>query len=303
GRKKSGKGKGKMKEVAEQQPLNLFTDLLGGGGAGNNFASPINGHHFASPINGASRSHFASPFNGASGYQFTSPASGYQFASPINGASEQYSSQLQQILNGTAAPYNSFTALLAAAATQDEDHHTHTDFSADVENHALEIDRLITSHRENLRYALAGTRGGAAEEGAAVKKLKVKELELDAKVKQVADLEKTAEHYQAESDQLRETVWALKEEIRSLRSCLRDVIAARRYAETAEEDAQSSCVDPSRVAPVTLDCKTCRRRPATVMVWPCRHISVCTVCDTATRSCPSCRKLKTTSIEVRLPKT
>ncbi|KAI3470995.1 hypothetical protein Pfo_027658 [Paulownia fortunei] len=210
---------------------------------------------------------------------------------PLNGCH----SQVQQILN-TAAPFKSFTTLLAAAAEEDD----HRTLSTDVKNQREQIDQIITFHCDSLRRILALTLHGVAEERAA-KKLRGKEMELQAKLTQNMELENRVEHYKEEAERLQGRVRYLEQAAESLRLGLRDAIAARRYAEKVEEDAESSFVDPGRVGPVRLDCKACERRLATVMVWPCRHICVCTDCDAVTKACPVCRSLKTTSVEVCLP--
>lgn len=160
---------------------------------------------------------------------------------------------------------------------------------------------------ENLRQALKGVLGKhhrtlhqAAEEKAA-KKLKERELELQGKLAQNAELQRMVEHYKAEAERLLIRVRHLERAKMSLRERLQEANAARRYAETAQEEAESSFEDPDRVEPVRLDCKVCRRQLATVMMWPCRHVCVCTQCEAATKYCPVCHLFKTTSVEVYLP--
>lgn len=123
----------------------------------------------------------------------------------------------------------------------------------------------------------------AAEERAA-KRLRASE-------EQKAELERLVELYKGEAERLLTRVRHLEDAASE----------GRRYAEAEEEEAESSFEDPDRVGPVRLDCKVCERELATVMVWPCRHVCVCARCDAATKCCPVCRQVKTTSVQVCLP--
>lgn len=148
--------------------------------------------------------------------------------------------------------------------------------------------------------AALGPTAEAVEEAVAMK-VKEKEMEIDKKLSETVELENSVEHFKAEARRLRERVEHLEPAVRSLRLELRE--ARRRYVEEAVvvEDAESSFVDPDRVALVRLECKACRQRRATVMVWPCRHVCVCAVCEAVTTVCPVCWSVKSTSIVIRLP--
>ncbi|KAF2308709.1 hypothetical protein GH714_013669 [Hevea brasiliensis] len=67
------------------------------------------------------------------------------------------------------------------------------------------------------------------------------------------------------------------------------------------EDAESAYVDPERVT-VTAgpSCKRCRKRAATVVVLPCRHLCLCTECDQTAQACPLCLQVRNSSVEVFL---
>ncbi|XP_020549161.1 BOI-related E3 ubiquitin-protein ligase 1-like [Sesamum indicum] len=210
-------------------------------------------------------------------------------------------SQVQQILNN-AAPFKpfSFTSLLTAADEDDLD-----SLSMEIKNQTEQVDQILLFHNENLRQSLAGVLGKhrrtlhrVAEEKAA-KKLKAKELELHGKLSENAELERMVEHYKGEAERLLIRVRCLERTTMSLQAGLQEANAARRYAETEQEDAESSYEDPDRVGPVRLDCKACER-PRVVWGRP-RHICVCTRCDSVTKVCPVCCSLKTTSVEVCLP--
>lgn len=157
---------------------------------------------------------------------------------------------------------------------------------------------------ENLKQTLNGALGQhlhdvhrEAEERA-TKRLKDRESELLA---QNAQLQIMADHYKAQAERMVIRVRTLERTTRSLSERLDEANAARFYAEEAQEEAESSFPDPDRVGQITLECKVCERKMATVMLWPCRHVCVCTRCDATTTYCPVCHVVKTNSIEVHLP--
>ncbi|KAL6509399.1 hypothetical protein OROGR_022709 [Orobanche gracilis] len=214
-------------------------------------------------------------------------------------------SQVQKILN-RAAPIRpfSFTSLLTADEDVDED--DRDSFLAEIKSQREQMNHILLLHTDILRQALGGMlekqhkiMHRAAEEKSA-KKLKQKEIELQNKSLQNIELERKAEHYKKEAERLSTKARNLERATMSLKSCLEEANAARRYAETAQEEAESFFEDPDRVGPVRLDCKVCDRQLASVMMWPCRHVCVCTRCDAATKVCPVCRLMKTTSVEVYL---
>ncbi|KAI3458396.1 hypothetical protein Pfo_015059 [Paulownia fortunei] len=227
---------------------------------------------------------------------------GQHFASssdPLNGRQPQ----VQQILNA-AAPFKPFSFMSLLTGDDEDDRNS---LFTDIKNQSEQIDQIVLLHSQNLRQALGGmlekhhlTLHRVAEERA-TRKLKEREMELQGKLAQNAELERMVEHYKAEAERLLLRVRYLERATMSLRAGLQEATAARRYAETAQEEAESSFEDPDRVGPIRLDCKACERQLATVMLWPCRHVCVCTRCDAATKICPVCRLLKTTSIEVYLP--
>ncbi|CAH8361800.1 unnamed protein product [Eruca vesicaria subsp. sativa] len=45
-------------------------------------------------------------------------------------------------------------------------------------------------------------------------------------------------------------------------------------------------------------CKSCNVKEVSVLLVPCRHLSLCKYCDVFTGVCPVCQSLKTSSIQV-----
>ncbi|KAK6936449.1 hypothetical protein RJ641_033479 [Dillenia turbinata] len=60
----------------------------------------------------------------------------------------------------------------------------------------------------------------------------------------------------------------------------------------------TSFVDLNRIAPIHLECRVCKRAPATIMMWPCKHICACWNCGVVTLSCPVCNTTNERSTEV-----
>lgn len=70
------------------------------------------------------------------------------------------------------------------------------------------------------------------------------------------------------------------------------------------EDAESAYVDPDRVVSVGVSggptCRVCRKRVASVVLLPCRHLCVCKECDRVVQACPLCFNMRDSSVEVFL---
>ncbi|GER50854.1 SBP (S-ribonuclease binding protein) family protein [Striga asiatica] len=259
-------GKRKMKEVvgrasAEQQP-------------------PAENHQFElfGNVQGGSRHHSAPPSNPPAGCR---------------------QSQVRQILNSAAArpskPF-SFTSLLVANDEDDVD-----PLTAEIQSQSEQVNQIILLHTDILRQALGGVLEKqhraihrAADERAQ-QKLKQKEVELQIKSAQNIELARKAEHYRKEVEHLRAMVEHLEQATTNLK--------AHWHGDKAHEDTNSSTnVDSDNgLRPVRIDCWACSRQRATVMMLPCRHVCVCSMCEGTARTCPVCRTLKRTSLEVIFP--
>ncbi|KAA8533938.1 hypothetical protein F0562_031455 [Nyssa sinensis] len=111
----------------------------------------------------------------------------------------------------------------------------------------------------------------SAEERAS-KRLKEKEMELDRAVRRNAELEEKAACFRMEAQVWQAQVKMLEETTANLRAALYQASMRGGSREREAEDAESSYIDPERVEPVSLVCKACGKRVATVMMWPCRHV-------------------------------
>ncbi|GER46576.1 SBP (S-ribonuclease binding protein) family protein [Striga asiatica] len=235
---------------------------------------------------------------------FSSLPSGLHFAPPSGPPADGgRQSQVQQILNAAAArprkPF-SFTSLLMADDDDDVD-----PLAADIRSQREQVNQIISLHTDILKQALGGQlekNNWAIKRAAdqrAQQKLKQKETELQIRSAQNTELAKEAEHYRKEAEGLQDKVDRLKQAAESLKTWLDKDHWAHQYGET---DSSSSNEEPNNVArPIRLDCRACSRQLATVMMWPCRHVCICSSCEGAFRTCPVCRTLKKMSIEVIFP--
>jgi hypothetical protein len=48
-------------------------------------------------------------------------------------------------------------------------------------------------------------------------------------------------------------------------------------------------------------CRVCKNHSATIMCYPCRHVSVCFLCNVGLKTCPKCKQPKAASVEVCMP--
>jgi hypothetical protein len=179
---------------------------------------------------------------------------------------------------------------------------------------------------EQLRRALAEKRQqhyrallGAAEESIA-RRLRESEAEVQRATRKNAELEARASQLSIEAQ-----VWQAKARTQevtatSLQAQLQQAIMnggvvqdSRRgdggtgcsggvEGQGQAEDAESAYVDPDRVTvvPGRPSCKSCRKRMASVVLLPCRHLCVCTECDQVVPACPLCLHVRNSSVEVFL---
>lgn len=194
------------------------------------------------------------------------------------------------------------------------------ELAAQRDQHKNEMDRLIKEHAERLRRALADTRRrqyrsllGAAE-AAAAHRIREKEAEASDAARRGADLEDRLARLRAEAAAWQAKALADQSTAAALHAQLQQA-AARGKAEeednAAADDAGSCFVDPDRVveiAPPARPCRTCRLRPASVVLLPCRHLCVCADCEPAApaaapfaaagAACPMCRGAVTGTVQV-----
>ncbi|KAF3448202.1 hypothetical protein FNV43_RR08915 [Rhamnella rubrinervis] len=198
------------------------------------------------------------------------------------------------------------------------------DFASQIKQQRDEIDQFLQAQGEQLRRTLAEKRNrhyrtllSAAEESIA-RRLREKEAEVDKASRRNAELEARAAQLSIEAQVWQAKARAQEATAASLQAQLQQAIMSggalgaqdRRGvddglgctvgAEGQAEDAESAYVDPDRVVVSGPSCKACRKRVASVVLLPCRHLSLCTECDQVVQACPVCLSLRNSSIPVFL---
>lgn len=198
------------------------------------------------------------------------------------------------------------------------------DLASPIKRQRDELDQFLQAQGEQLRRALAEKRQrhyrallGAAEESIA-RLLREKEAEVEKATRRNAELEARAAQLSVEAQVWQAKARAQEATAASLQAQLQQAIMSgagggaqdsRRGDDglmcTGEvaEDAESAYVDPDRVVSVPVSgpaCKGCRKRVASVVLLPCRHLCVCTECDRVVQACPLCFNVRDSSVEVFL---
>ncbi|XAR70584.1 hypothetical protein NMG60_11027487 [Bertholletia excelsa] len=191
------------------------------------------------------------------------------------------------------------------------------DLATQIRQQKDEIEQFLQAQGEQLRHTLAEKRQrhyrallGAAEEAVA-RRLREKEVEVEKAARRNAELEAQASRLSAEAQ-----VWAARARAQeaaaaALQAQLQQAIISCAGGGCAQptdevagreaEDAESAYIDPDRVEVVSgPSCRACRKRAASVVLLPCRHLCVCTECGGVVRACPLCFAFRKSSVEVFL---
>ncbi|EEF33623.1 ubiquitin-protein ligase, putative, partial [Ricinus communis] len=198
------------------------------------------------------------------------------------------------------------------------------DFATQIKRQRDEIDHFLQAQGEQLRRTLAEKRQrhyrallSAAEESISMR-LREKEAEVEKATRRNSELEARAAQLSVEAQVWQAKARAQETAAASLQAQLQQAIMSGGGGVTADnrrgddglgcsggggiegqaEDAESAYVDPERVTvsggPT---CKGCRKRAATVVVLPCRHLCMCTECDQVAQACPLCLQVRNSSVE------
>uniref|UniRef100_A0A1J3DX58 E3 ubiquitin-protein ligase BOI n=1 Tax=Noccaea caerulescens TaxID=107243 RepID=A0A1J3DX58_NOCCA len=181
---------------------------------------------------------------------------------------------------------------------------------------AGELDSFLQNQGEHLRRMLAENSERHYREllrttGESVRRrLREKEAEIEKATRRHAELEARAAQIETESRAWQVRAAAREAEATSLQARLQQAVTHHDVVTAAEpksgsadgvdeaEDAESAYVDPDRYETIGPSCRICRRRSATVMALPCRHLVLCKGCDGSVRVCPLCLSSKNSSVEV-----
>ncbi|XP_010529996.1 PREDICTED: BOI-related E3 ubiquitin-protein ligase 1 isoform X2 [Tarenaya hassleriana] len=181
------------------------------------------------------------------------------------------------------------------------------DLAGEIKRQSDELERFLQTQGEHLRRTLAENKErhyrellSAAEELVA-RRLREKEAEVEKVTRRHAELEARAAQLAADARVWQVRAAAREAEAASLQARLLEAVEAADAAAEhggGAEDAGSVHVDPDRFDVVGPSCRNCRRRGATVVALPCRHLCLCTECDNGERVCPLCLSLKNSSVQV-----
>ncbi|XP_038888350.1 BOI-related E3 ubiquitin-protein ligase 1-like [Benincasa hispida] len=189
------------------------------------------------------------------------------------------------------------------------------DFASNFKRQQDEIDQFLQAQEEQLRRTLAEKRQrhyrallDAVEESVA-RRLREREAEVEKATRRNAELEARAAQLSVEAQ-----VWQAKAKAQeatavSLQAQLQQAMSGggcdggeggTAGVEGQADDAESAHIDPERVAISGPSCKACRKRLASMLILPCRHLCLCTDCDQVAQTCPLCLSKRSSSVEVYL---
>ncbi|KFK41850.1 hypothetical protein AALP_AA2G179000 [Arabis alpina] len=181
-----------------------------------------------------------------------------------------------------------------------------------------EIDRFVTQQTETLRYELEARQRtqtrllASAFQTAILRKMKAKDEEISRMGKLNWVLQERVKNLYVENQIWRDLAQTNEATANNLRSNLEQVLAqVDDFPVTGEvirktvveDDVESSCgsCDGGDVAVVNGGCRRCGERTASVLVLPCRHLCLCTVCGTALlKACPVCDMVMNASVHVNM---
>lgn len=198
------------------------------------------------------------------------------------------------------------------------------DFSFHFQQQQLEIDRFIAQHTEKVRLEIEERRKrysrriAAAVEENITKKLKSKEEEIEKIGKLNCALEERVKSLCVENQIWRDLAQANEATANALRCNLEQVLAQvqdeQQQQEQMVDDAQSCCGSNSDETVAAESpcgdhdgsiirnrmCRSCGKEESCVLLLPCRHLCLCTLCGSSLHTCPVCNSAKTASVHVNL---
>ncbi|XP_022733854.1 probable BOI-related E3 ubiquitin-protein ligase 2 [Durio zibethinus] len=214
------------------------------------------------------------------------------------------------------------------------------DISLHMEQQQLDIDHLISQHMNKVKMEIEENRKRQArkimeaiEEGV-MKKVRAKEEEIEKIGKLNWALEERVKSLCIENQIWRDLAQTNEATANALRTSLEQVLAAQvkedhtrgvGFEEAASDeidDAQSYCGSSWEVERRTLAeegaekklkennnngdqedsrlCRNCRKEESSVLLLPCRHLCLCTVCESSLLICPICKSTKNAYVHVNM---
>lgn len=191
-----------------------------------------------------------------------------------------------------------------------------------IQQQQSEIDRFIAEHTEKVRIELEERRKrqsrlliAAIQEGV-IKKIKEKDEEIQRMGKLNWVLQERVKSLYVENQIWRDLAQTNEATANSLRTNLEQVLAhvsddrQATGGNVLAEDAESSCgscnpaEEPERGEEAegrNRMCRKCGERESSVLLLPCRHLCLCTVCGSSLlRACPVCNSAMNASVHVNM---
>lgn len=140
------------------------------------------------------------------------------------------------------------------------------------------------------------------------KKLKEKDEEIQIMGKLNWALQERVKTLSAENQVWRELAQTNETTANYLRSNLEQVMAHVNHHAAAADDAESSCGsngaaedgEDTATTVIRRMCRNCGVRESVVLLLPCRHLCLCTVCGSTIHNCPVCDSGMDASVHVNL---
>ncbi|GFP87550.1 probable boi-related E3 ubiquitin-protein ligase 3 [Phtheirospermum japonicum] len=202
------------------------------------------------------------------------------------------------------------------------------DFSFQFQQQQLEIDRFIAQHTEKVRLEVEQRRKrysrriAAAVEDNVMKRLKAKEEEIEKMGKLNWALEERVKSLCVENQIWRDLAQTNEATANALRCNLEQVLAQVQDEQQQHDDAQSSCCgsnfdetaaqrnggddvddEDGCIGASNRDrrmCRSCGKEESSVLLLPCRHLCLCTLCGSSLQTCPVCNSTQTATVHVNL---
>lgn len=140
-----------------------------------------------------------------------------------------------------------------------------------------------------------------------VQKLREKEAELEDINKKNAELELRIEQLVLEANAWQQRAKYTENMISTLKLNLQQVYAQSRDSKEgcgdSEVDDTASCNDGNPVnihmdVKEMMTCKVCRVNEVSMLLFPCKHLCLCKVCESKSSLCPLCQSPKYMGMEV-----
>ncbi|KAK1417957.1 hypothetical protein QVD17_27093 [Tagetes erecta] len=195
------------------------------------------------------------------------------------------------------------------------------DFSSQIYQQQLEIDRFIDRHTEKVRIEIEEMRrrntrrlAAASYEGI-MKRLKSKEEQIQKIGEINRSLEEKVKAITVENQIWRELAETSEATANALRNNLQQVLTEIHQQQHEEDnDGESRCgsnfeedyyrgeVEGERKVNDGIErvCRSCGKEESCVLLLPCRHLCVCSLCVSSLNVCPLCNSANSATLHVKI---